>query len=1089
MGEVSIATDLDGRFHQFADSLASDDQFAEITASLNLRQLATIDGAVGSSCALTIAALAKSATGPLLVVCPLAADIDNLSDDLQLFVDAETLRFPAWQNSPGQRLIYDGIYGDRLRTLKSLMAIETGTQPIVVCSIQSLLQPVPPADAVDANTKRLQIGQQLPADELVEWLASHGFHGTSGVELAGEFARRGGIVDIFAPDWNDPVRIEWFDDEIESLRTFDVASQRSIENLKQVDMTILPAGGEDDMRAAERREQLAAYLPEDAWCVMIEPDRINQEAEKYLARVDDSEVHAFEETMASIGRFGMVSCGSLLTSTAQANMQLPTRTVERFSGDVKKVKAELEQAADEHDVYLVCQSEAEIQRLSEVFDDSRLREEGRLHFVTGRLSAGFHLVDEKALLLGGNELFRRSDIRRKVRKRVGKKIDSFLDLRNGDLVVHLVHGIGRYRGLERLKRENQVEDHLKIEFSGGTLVYVPATKIDLIQKYVGASKTRPRLATIGGALWQKRRKAAESAVTDMASELLEVQAQRAARPGIAFLPDTEWQREFDALFPYEETDDQLLAIDAIKDDMQKGTPMDRLLCGDVGFGKTEVSVRAAFKAIDNGYQVAVLVPTTILAEQHYRSFKERMAEFPFEIARLSRFCSTREEREIVEGLKEGRIDIVIGTHRLASKDVSFHNLGLLVIDEEQRFGVQVKERLKSLKSTVDVLTMTATPIPRTLHMAMTGMRDISNLHTPPEERVAVETRISRWNDELIRTAALRELNRGGQIYFVHNRVNDIETIRHKLGELLPEATIRVGHGQMHVDDLEEVMVGFVEHQFDILLATTIVESGLDIANANTIFIDQADMYGLSDLHQLRGRVGRYKHRAFCYLLIDEHKHITPEASRRLRAIEEFSQMGAGFAIAMRDLEFRGAGNILGTQQSGHIAAIGYELYCELLESAVRKLKRLAPKMKVDVNIDLPGEALLPDDYVPDLRMKIDMYRRMSRIASLEDVESLREELNDRFGRPPESVLHLLALAELKIDAAVWQVEMIRLEEQDGDDFVVLEYVDRGRIQQLSKMTNGRLRVVDDRCAYIPLQCDINDAPSVLAATKSVLRPS
>ncbi|MEM7314488.1 MAG: transcription-repair coupling factor, partial [Planctomycetota bacterium] len=781
-------------------------------------------------------------------------------------------------------------------------------------------------------------------------------------------------------------------------------------------------------------------------------------------------------------------CGSLLTSTAETNMQLPTRTVERFSGDVKKVKAELEQAADEHDVFLVCQSEAEIQRLTEVFDDSRLREEERLHFVTGRLTAGFHLIDEKALLLGGNELFRRTDLRRKVRKRAGKKIDSFLDLRNGDLVVHLVHGIGRYRGLERLKRENQVEDHLKIEFNGGTCVYVPATKIDLVQKYVGASKTRPRLATIGGALWQKRRKAAELAVTDMASELLEVQAKRAARPGIAFLPDTEWQREFDALFPYQETDDQLLAIDSIKEDMQKGTPMDRLLCGDVGFGKTEVSVRAAFKAVDNGYQVAVLVPTTILAEQHYRSFKERMAEFPFEIARLSRFCSRSEEREIVEGLKEGRIDIVIGTHRLASKDVSFHNLGLLVIDEEQRFGVQVKERLKSLKSTVDVLTMTATPIPRTLHMAMTGMRDISNLHTPPEERVAVETRISRWNNELIRTAILRELNRGGQVFIVHNRVNDIDRIRKKLEEIVPEATIRVGHGQMHEDDLEEVMVGFVEHEYDILLATTIVESGLDIPNANTIFVDQADMYGLSDLHQLRGRVGRYKHRAFCYLLIDEHKHITPEASRRLRAIEEFSQMGAGFAIAMRDLEFRGAGNVLGTQQSGHIAAIGYELYCELLESAVRHLKRLPPKMKVDVNIDLPGEALLPDDYVPDLLMKIDIYRRLSRVSSPDELVSIREEMSDRFGRPPEEVLHLLALAELRIDAAVWQIEIIRLEEQDGD-FVVLEYVDRGRIKQLAKMSEGRLRVVDDRCAYIPLSCDIKDAPAVLAATKSVLQPS
>ncbi len=751
------------------------------------------------------------------------------------------------------------------------------------------------------------------------------------------------------------------------------------------------------------------------------------------------------------------------------------------------MKVELEQAATAEHVFLVCQTEAESQRLTEILGGTSLANEGRLHFVSGRLGAGFHLVREQALLLGGAELFRRTDLQRKVHRRIGKKIDSFLDLRNGDLVVHLVHGIGRYRGLEKLKRENQIEDHLTVEFAGGTRVYVPATKIDLVQKYVGATKARPRLATIGGVQWQKRRNAAELAVTDMAAELLEVQAQRAARPGIAFLPDTAWQHEFDASFPYEETVDQLVAIDAIKEDMLKPTPMDRLLCGDVGFGKTEVAIRAAFKAVDNGYQVAVLVPTTILAEQHYHTFRERMAEFPFAIGRLSRFCSPREEREIVKGVHDGTIDIVIGTHRLASKDVEFSNLGLLIIDEEQRFGVGVKERLKSLRATVDVLTMSATPIPRTLHMALTGMRDISNLETPPQERVAVETRVSRWDDQLIRTAVLRELNRGGQVYFVHNRVQDIERVRHKLQEIVPEASIRIGHGQMHEHDLEEVMVGFVAGEFDLLLATTIVESGLDIPNANTIFIDAADNYGLSDLHQLRGRVGRYKHRAHCYLLVDKQKHITPQAAKRLRAIEEFSQMGAGFAIAMRDLEFRGAGNVLGTQQSGHIAAIGYELYCELLEAAVRRLKRMPPKLKVEVNIDLPGEALLPDDYVPALRNKVDLYRRLSRVESLADVRQFEAELRDRFGPPPPPVLQLLSLAELKIDAAVWRIEVIRLEIQDGKTYIVCEYADRARIAQLARARGKRVRIVDDRCVYLPLQADSQDPTGVIADVKSVLQ--
>ena len=608
-----------------------------------------------------------------------------------------------------------------------------------------------------------------------------------------------------------------------------------------------------------------------------------------------------------------------------------------------------------------------------------------------------------------------------------------------------------------------------------------------MQKYVGGSKARPRLATIGGVAWQQRKKAAATAVTDMAVELLEMQARRAARPGIAYPSDTEWQREFDASFPYEETEDQLHAIEAIKSDMQESRPMDRLLCGDVGFGKTEVAMRAAFKAVDNGYQVAVLVPTTILAEQHYRTFRERISEFPYRIERLSRFCSSQEEREIVAGLASGQVDIVIGTHRLASQDVKFENLGLLVIDEEQRFGVAVKERLKSMRATIDVLTMTATPIPRTLHMSMTGMRDISNLEVAPEDRMAVETRLIRWDDDLIHHAIVRELNRGGQVYFVHNRVFDIENVLARLQRIVPEASIRIGHGQMHERDLEKVMVDFGEGRFDVLLATTIVESGLDIPNANTIFIDDADQYGLSDLHQLRGRVGRYKHRAYCYLLVDKHKHITPEAARRLRAIEEFSHMGAGFAIAMRDLEFRGAGNVLGSQQSGHIAAVGYEMYCQLLEAAVRKLRKLPPRLSIDVNIDLPGEAYIPDAFIPDQRTKIDLYRRMARVGSFEDLAEIRDEIKDRFGQAPLPMQRMLSLVELKIEAAIWQIESVRLDEQDGAPYIVYQYTDASRMRQLAKQSRGRLRVVDDSCAYLPLDVGSESPDLVLDQARSVLR--
>ena len=613
---------------------------------------------------------------------------------------------------------------------------------------------------------------------------------------------------------------------------------------------------------------------------------------------------------------------------------------------------------------------------------------------------------------------------------------------------------------------------------------MPASKIELVQKYVGGSKTRPTLAHIGGRTWSKQKAAAEEAVNDLAVEMLELQARRAARPGISFGQDTPWQQEFDASFPYNETPDQVTAISAIKQDMRQARPMDRLLCGDVGFGKTEVAMRAAFKAVDAGYQVAVLVPTTILAAQHWRTFTARMAEFPFSIRSLSRFCTTKEVRSTLEGLKSGEVDVVIGTHRLAQNDIEFNNLGLLVIDEEQRFGVEVKERLKALRTVVDVLTMTATPIPRTLHLSLLGVRDISNLETPPADRLSVETRVTRFEPEMIRNAILRELNRGGQVYFVHNRVHDIQKVADKLREIVPEATLTVGHGQMPEGQLEDVMLDFVAHKYDILLATTIIESGLDIPNANTIFIDEADRYGLADLHQLRGRVGRYKHRAYCYLLIDPARHLSTTAAKRLRAIEEFSDMGAGFAIAMRDLELRGAGNILGTQQSGHIATVGYELYCELLEKAVRKLKKMPPKAVIDVNVDLPGHAFLPRNYVPDMRLKIDLYRRISRVSKQTELDELAAELVDRFGSRPPEVDRIISLAELRIWAHAWGVHDIHLEES----YAVFGYTQRPRIEQLAARAKGRLRVVDDRTAYLPLGNVLPSADEILSAVKSMLRP-
>ncbi|MFV2069989.1 MAG: transcription-repair coupling factor, partial [Pirellulales bacterium] len=766
-----------------------------------------------------------------------------------------------------------------------------------------------------------------------------GFQGTSTVEFPGEFSSRGGILDIYAPDGRAPVRVEWFGDEIESLRRFDVVSQRSLETICSVSIAVAPLRSRTSSDDASCRDHLASYLPPTTWVLLIEPAKLDEEGGQYRQRLDRPDAtHTVADTFARLAPFPTVIADPVASGAFGTAVQLPVESVERFSGDVSRVRDELESAGVGQQVVVVSPTEAESERLGEILGPSQLAAEGRLQLSVGRLSSGFRLVTQQIVLVSSAELFQRVDLARTRRRPVGRAIDSFLSLSPGDLVVHLAHGIGRFRGLKLLGEEGQDEEHLQIEFHGGTTMYVPTSKIDLVQKYVGGSKTRPSLARIGSTAWNRQKQAAEKAVNDLAAEMLELQAARAARPGIAFPDDSTWQREFDASFPYEETPDQLSALDAIKQDMRLARPMDRLLCGDVGFGKTELAIRSAFKAVDAGYQVAVLVPTTILAEQHHRTFHSRMAEFPIEIATLSRFSTRKEQTQVIKRLRDGAVDVVIGTHRLAGRDVAFHNLGLVIIDEEQRFGVAVKERIKSYRATVDILTMTATPIPRTLHMSLMGVRSISNLETAPEDRLSVETRVLRWDDDPIRHAVLRELNRDGQIFFVHNRVRDLRRVAARLTTIVPEARLEIAHGQMPEGELEEVMLRFMDHQFDLLLATTIIESGLDIPNANTIFIDDADHYGLADLHQLRGRVGRYKHRAHAYLLIDPNRHVTPEAARRLRAIEEFSEMGAGFAIAMRDLELRGAGNILGTQQSGHIAQVGYELYCSLLDRAVRQLK-------------------------------------------------------------------------------------------------------------------------------------------------------
>jgi transcription-repair coupling factor (superfamily II helicase) len=1079
MVEVVSHPGVAEQLFELPTSIANQAEFRACVDSLKNGQSATFDSVWGSACALLTSALAREFPNVLVVVAD-AKEADNLLDDLATFYRNPVERFPACLQGLDSSVTVDLEYGDRLRLTKSLLVGDAGK--IVVATVPSLLQSLPSRESINRHSRRISVRDQIDISEFQSWLAEQGFHETTAVELPGEFSVRGGIFDVFAPDWAGPVRIELFDDEIESLRQFDGATQRSVAELQEIEITVLSPGYVDT-------GYLVDYLPPETMVLLVEPSVLDEQASHYIERSSrPDELFSWDDVGRRWAKHPLASASALTAGHFGQTWQLPIDTVEQFSGDIGDLKIQVERlgldvTGQECDVFVLARVEGELPRVNEILSTTKLASRGRLHLGVGCAHRGFRLRETRTVVVGCDQIFHRTELRRRGRRRLGKAIDSFLDLRNGDLIVHLSHGIGRFRGLEMLNKDGELTEHLKLEFYGGTKIYVPATKIDLVQKYIGGSNTRPMLAKIGGKTWAKQKSSVENAIQDLASEMIELQASRDGRPGIAFGRDTEWQHEFEQSFPYRETPDQLTAIESIKDDMHRAQPMDRLLCGDVGFGKTEVAMRAAFKAVENGYQVGMLVPTTVLAEQHYKNFRERMGEFPLEIAKLSRFCTTAEVKQTIAELKRGKVDIVIGTHRLVSRDVKFQNLGLVIIDEEQRFGVEHKERLKTLRSTVDLLSMSATPIPRTLHMSLVGVRDISNLETAPEERSPVETKVMRFNNEVIRNATLRELNRGGQIFFVHNRVSDINIVKQRIETLVPEASVVVGHGQMHERDLEKVMTDFIEGKFDILIATTIIESGLDIPNANTIFINDADRYGLSDLHQLRGRVGRYKHKAYCYLLLEPHKHLNPTAAKRLQAIETFSEMGAGFAISMRDLEIRGAGNLLGTQQSGHIATIGYELYCQLLENAVRKLKHQPTKLSIHVEINLPVSAYLPDEYVVDRRQKIDLYRRLTRLEGFDQIDELRKELRDRFGKLPAAAKRLMTLAEVKLEAATWQITSIHL----NDKYLVVNFKDRNRFSQLTK-ARPIIRIIDDETAMITLKSTNFTPEKMLALVKSLLQP-
>jgi transcription-repair coupling factor (superfamily II helicase) len=1082
--------------------------FSEIVTTILADRPVSIAGAWGSARALTLDTLQHSVARPLLVVVPRLPELEELADDLGDWRDDAPLQFPAWQTLPREHTLSDPVFGARLRTLSQIYS--SHPPQFVLSTISALLQPVPTKEDIKSSQRRIAVGDELDLDELIDWLIARKLERVTLVESPGEFRIHGGIVDIFPPDALDPVRIELFGDEVDSLRYFDAETQRTLENIDSITLSVvspvtftdeqtvgqdasLPAEtgsiGHDRRQSPGGGESLLERLPEEFLVVLSEPAELQREGRDYLNRLDNPRgLYSTEAVLKSCLARPYVSLSVLGLDDGEyaASMQISTESVERLTGPKNQVLQELAGLlSQDESVLIACHNPGEQERLGELLEEVPGLTD-RVRLCLGRVQRGFRLVDRKLLVIGDHELFGRADVHRqpKRRKVESRAIDSFLDLQEGDYVVHLTHGIGRFRGMKLLEKEEQTEEHLAIEFHDQIMIYVPVSLIHLVQKYVGAKKALPRLSRLGGTTWNKKKEKVAKAVADMASDMIRLQAARESRPGLACPPDSHWQKEFEASFPFTETDDQLLAIDDVKNDMERAQPMDRLICGDVGFGKTEVAIRAAFKAIEAGRQVAILVPTTVLAEQHFRTFSERMAEYPIEIEVLSRFVSRADQKDILERMERGAVDLVVGTHRLIQRDIKFQDLGLLIIDEEQRFGVEAKELLKQLRLEVDVLTLSATPIPRTLHMSLLGIRDISNLVTPPQERIAVKTQICRWDDQLIRNAIVRELNRGGQAYFVHNRVYNIQSIRDRLEILVPEARFAVVHGQMGETELEAGMYDFLSGRADVLVSTTIIESGLDIPNANTMFIHQAQNYGLADLHQLRGRVGRYRHRAYCYLMVDENKAPSPIATKRLKAIEEYSELGAGFKISMRDLEIRGAGNILGTEQSGHISAVGYELYCQLLENAVRKMKKQPLRQVLHVSIDLPVTGLLPDDYINSGRQKIEMYRKLSLVNGWEELDDVRGELRDRFGPLPAAAERLLELKALQLDARVWEIEDIHLED---DRFAVFTYRDKKKATQLAHLVGKDLRIVDDHQAYLLLKCSTENPQELLDRLKSVLQ--
>ncbi|MFT8312791.1 MAG: transcription-repair coupling factor [Clostridium sp.] len=1115
------------RFRGLIQPLRESREFINVIHNINKNKFPIgITGLSESARSYFIYSVYEEMNAPFVVVTDNDMEAKKLHEDLSLYL-SNVYYFPT------KDVVFynvDAISGDlRWERIKIIKEMLLKGRKIIVTSIEAFSSYYSPVDLYKKYTFNIGLGDTIDLEKFGRELILSGYERVETVDSKGQFSIRGGIFDIFPPISNMPYRIEFFGDEIESIRTFNTGSQRSIEKVTKVD--IFPAKeiileesnierGYDlikqelsvvienikekkDKEAEERIigiinrnletlretstfETIDSFLPffydkpstffdfiqnsiiiiaDDLRCkgklnsVFFE---FQENYKAFLERGDilprqgellfpEEEIYEVLNSSKIINITGIEKSKGFLKNTYDENFR--EITLSNFGGVLELLINEIKDKKDKgYKTVILCGSKPRGERLVNTLRDrgieSSYRDEiqsiqfGEIIITFGSLNKSFECPDLKLCIISDKEIFGES--KRKSKKKIQKgvsKIKSFAELKPGDYIVHVNHGIGVYKGIKQLEVEGHKKDYLELTYTGDDKLFVPVEQLDLVQKYIGSDGNSPKVNKLGGNEWTKAKNKVKKSINEIAEELVKLYAIRSTLNGYTYSKDTVWQKQFEDEFPYDETPDQLSAIEDIKHDMEIGKVMDRLLCGDVGYGKTEVAVRTAFKAVMDGKQVAFLVPTTILAEQHYTNFKKRFSDFPVKIDMISRFRTSAQQKATIKALKEGNVDVLIGTHRILQKDVQFKDLGLLIVDEEQRFGVTHKEKIKNLKKNIDVLTLTATPIPRTLHMSLTGVRDISVMETPPEERYPVQTYVVEYNDQLIRDAVMRELNRGGQVFFVYNRVETINDMASKLTKLIPEAKVAVAHGQMTERELETEMLGFMNKEYDILLCTTIIETGIDIQNVNTMIIYDADKMGLSQLYQLRGRVGRTNRIAYAYFTYRKDRILTEIAEKRLKAIKEFTELGSGFKIAMRDLEIRGAGNMMGSAQHGHMASIGYDLYCRMLEDAIKQYKGDVDKEPIETSIELKIDAYIPDSYIENEVQKIEIYKKIASIESKDEFFEIQEELEDRYSDIPISVSNLMHIAYIKSLAK--KVGIIDI--KDKKDFIDFKFYDKNRI--------------------------------------------